>query len=38
MRFEVNPGRVVGLLDPKYEDAKFKYAGGQMTIDLKLRY
>ena len=23
---------------PKYEDAKFKYAGGQMTIDIKLRY
>lgn len=23
---------------PKYEDAKLKYAGGQMTIDIKLRY
>ena len=23
---------------PKYDDAKFKYAGGQMTIDIKLRY
>ena len=23
---------------PKYEDAKFKYAGGQMTIDIKLLY
>jgi uncharacterized protein (DUF2141 family) len=23
---------------PNYEDAKFKYTGGQMTIDIKLRY
>ena len=23
---------------PNYEDAKLKYAGGQMTIDIKLRY
>ena len=23
---------------PKYEDAKLKYAGGQVTIDIKLRY
>jgi uncharacterized protein (DUF2141 family) len=23
---------------PKYEDAKFKYAGGQTTIDIKLLY